>query len=206
MNRQTTKEIIEFLKSEVEPFDDSVYGTSYRASVLLTDDTFLPCVIFRNPQRLIDLAIRRFDEERKGKGIFSKSSGPGYSNIVKTFVTRGNCINDYDILKVEKSNFVLPKTILDEIQGETTMGWTGFAIKMKDGKHFSFGTSYHFDFFSMPNGYSPNDMVEVINHSYTTKEGELRQHPASFLDTPNDYDRTLIYRERPFFECYVDGL
>jgi hypothetical protein len=111
-----------------------------------------------------------------------------------------------DILRVEKSNFVLPEIILEQIEGETTMGWTGFAAKMKDGKYFSFGTSSYFDFFSVPTGYSPDDIVEVISHSYTTKDGELRHHTVPFLDTPNDYDRTLIYRERPFFECYVDGL
>jgi len=167
MTRQTTEEIIEFLKENVEPLADNGYGLGYRASVYLTDNTYLPCVIFRNPKTIIELAIRRFDEERKGKGIFSRGSGLGYNDIVKTFVTSGNCINDYDIRKVEKSKYVLPTDIQGKIRGETTMGWTGFVMKMKDGKHFSFGTSFHFEFFDMPENYTPSDIVEVINHSYT---------------------------------------
>lgn len=31
---------------------------------------------------------------------------------------------------------------LKTIRGETTMAWTGFAGRMKDGKIFGFGTSF----------------------------------------------------------------
>lgn len=206
MKRQSTEEIITFLKDNIEPLTDNAYGTGYRASVYLTDNTYLPCVIFRNPKTIIELAIKRFDQERKGKGLFAKGSGLGYNDIVKTFVTKGNCINDYDISRVEGSKYVLPADIQGQIRGETTMGWTGFAMKMKDGKYFSFGTSFHFEFFDMPESYTPSDIVEVINHSYTTRTGELRQHKVPFFEEPVDYDRTIIYRERPFFECFIDNL
>lgn len=206
MMRQTTGEIINFLKNNVEPLADNGYGLGYRASVYLSDNTYLPCVIFRNPKTVIELAIRRFDEERKGKGIFSRSSGLGYNDIVKTFVTSGNCTNDYDISRVEKSKYVLPANIQGQVRGETTMGWTGFVLKMKDGKHFSFGTSFHFEFFDIPENYTPSDIVEVVNHSYTTRTGEVRQHKVPFFEEPADYDRTIIYRERPFFECFMDNL
>ena len=178
----------------------------YRAAVYLTDNTYLPCVIFRNPKAVVELAIRRFDEERKGKGIFSKGSVIGYREIVKTFVTSGNCINDYDISRVEPSKYVLPKNIEAQIEGETTMGWTGFVAKMKDGKYVSFGTTYRFEFFNMPDNYSASDIVEIINHSYTTPSGELRQHDVPFSEEIPDYDQSLIYRDRPFFECYLDNL
>lgn len=206
MKRQTTEEIIKFLKDNVGPLADNAYGPGYRASVYLTDNTYLPCVIFRNPKIIIELAKRRFDEEKKGKGLFAKASGLGYSDIVKTFVTKGNCVNDYDIMRVEKSKYVLPTAIASQIRGETTMGWTGFAAKMKDGKYFSFGTSFHFEFFDMPDNYSSSDIIEIINHSYTTTSGELKQHKVPFFEEPVDYDKTIIHRERPFFECYIDDL
>lgn len=150
MPRQQVDQIIRFLINNIETLDDNVYGPGYRASVYLVDGTFLPCVIFRNPKTVVNLAMRRFKEEQSGKGIFSRSSGLGYADIVKSFVTKGNCINDYDIERVEKSKYAFPLKVQQQIHGETTMGWTGFAAKMKDGKHFGFGTSFHWEFFQMP--------------------------------------------------------
>ena len=86
MNSLPDEDICKFLKDNIQPLDDNAYGLGYRASATLKDGTFLPCVIFRNPATLIDLAMRRFKEERSGKSIFSKSSGLGYREIVKTFV------------------------------------------------------------------------------------------------------------------------
>lgn len=142
----------------------------------LTDGTFLPCIIFRNPKTKVNLAIRRFKEEQTGKGVFKHSSGLDYYDIVKSFVTNGNCINDYDIDRVEKSKFVFPLKIQSQIQGETTMGWTGYAAKMRDGRCFGFGTTFRWEFFQMPEGYSVDDIEEIINHSYVLQNGELRSH------------------------------
>lgn len=204
--QQQTEEIINFLKKNVEPLDDSAYGVGYKASVYLTDGTFLPCVIFRNSKTIVNLAIRRFKEEQSGKGIFNRVSGLGYADIVKSFVSKGNCINDYDIERVEKSNYAFPLAIQQQIQGETTMGWTGFGAKMKDGKHFGFGTRFHWEFFQMPEGYSVDDIDEIINHSYVLNSGELRNHKVPFFEYPEDYKDAVIFRERPFFECYLDNL
>lgn len=206
MSHQQADQIIKFLINNIEPLDDSAYGSGYRASVYLTDGTFLPCVIFRNPKTVVNLAMRRFKEEQSGKGIFNRPSGLGYADIVKSFVTKGNCINDYDIEKVEKSKYAFPLTILQQIHGETTMGWTGFAAKMKDGKHFGFGTSFHCEFFQMPDGYSVDDIKEIVNHSYVLSNGELRSHKVPFFEHPQDYKDAIIFRARPFFECYIDGL
>lgn len=74
---QQIDEIINFLKENIEPLEDNVYGVGYRASVYLKDGTFLPCVLFRNPNAVVNLAIRRFKEEKGGNGIFSKSRGVG---------------------------------------------------------------------------------------------------------------------------------
>src|SRR5688572_3797215 len=108
MKRQSTENIIKFLRDNIDPLNDNTYGVGYRASVYLIDGTFLPCVIFRNPKAVVDLAIRRFNEERTGKSIFSRQSGLGYYEIVKTFVASGNSINDFDIDSVEKSRFAFP--------------------------------------------------------------------------------------------------
>jgi hypothetical protein len=206
MRHQQSEDIIKFLKDNVEPLQDNSYGLGYRASVYLKDGTFLPCVIFRNPKTVVNLAIKRFKEEQTGKSIFNRSSGLGYYNIVKNFVTNGNCINDYDIDRVEKSKFAFPLTIQKQIQGETTMGWTGFAAKMKDGKIFGFGTTFLCEFFQMPDNYSVEEIVEIINHSYVLKTGELRSHREGPMTRPEEYKDAVVYRERLFFECYIDNL
>ena len=206
MKRQQTEGIIKFLKSNVEPHEDSSYGLGFRAAVYLNDGTYLPCVVFRNSGTIVNLAIRRFKEEQKGNGIFNKGSEVGYYNIVKNFVTTGNCINDCDIERVEKSKYAFPLAIQKQIKGETTMGWTGFAAKMKDGKIFGFGSTFSFEFFAMPDNYSVDDIVEIINHSYVLKTGELRSHRERPMTRPEEYKDAVVYRERPYFECFIDNL
>lgn len=63
MGTQPMEDTNKFLKDNVEPLDDNAFGLGYRVSVYLTDGTFLPCVIFRNSNTIVDLAIRRFKEE-----------------------------------------------------------------------------------------------------------------------------------------------
>jgi len=75
--------------------------------------------------------------------------------------------------------------VLKQVRGETSMGWTQFTGIMSDGKEFPFGTSFHTEFFQMPEGYVANDMAQV--HSHNRLPGEL-------------------LRERPFFVCYVEGI
>ncbi|MBO9573219.1 MAG: hypothetical protein J7497_13590 [Chitinophagaceae bacterium] len=172
--------IIQFLKDNIEPIPDSIFGDAYRASAYLTDGTFLPCVIFRNPRNVTNLAIRRFKEERRGKGILKRLTGGAYYNVVKGFVTNGNCINHYDVAEVEKSRYAFPLSIMKQINGETTMGWTGFSLRMKDGKYFGFGSTFRFDFFQMPENYLVDDIEEVINHSYVSDTGEVCYHRVPF--------------------------
>ena len=206
MKQLSIEEIIKFLKDNIEPYPDSTYGQGYRVSATLTDGTFIPCVMFFNASTIVELAIRRFKEEQSGKSIFSKSSGQGYADIVKTFVASGNCINYYDIAKLEKSKYAFPLNILTQIKGETTMSWTGFVLKMTDGKCFGFGTRFLNAFFAMPSNYSPNDIEEVINHSYISKTGEVCSHKVPFFDWPTDYDNDAVHHERPYFSCFIDHL
>ncbi len=58
MRQQQTEGIIKFLKDNIEPLEDNTYGLGYRASVFLTDRTFLPCVIFRNPRTIVNLQLK----------------------------------------------------------------------------------------------------------------------------------------------------
>ena len=50
------------------------------------------------------------------------------------------------------------------------------------------------------------DIDDIINHGYVLKTGELRSNEVPFFDSPDDYEDAVIYRERPFFECYLDDL
>jgi hypothetical protein len=202
---QTTEEIIKFLKGNVEIFSHH-YGPGYRTSAYLTDGTFLPCVMFCNPENKVRLAIKRFADEKVGNSIFRKSRESGYADIVKNFVTTGNLINNYDISRVEISRNALPLKILEQIHGETTMGWTGFVVRMKDQNVFGFGTRFRSEFFQMPEDYLPDDIAEIINHSYLSKTGQICAHTVPFLEWPEDYDDLNVFKERPYFDCFIDGL
>ena len=206
MSSLPDQDIIKFLKDNIQPLDDNAYGLGYRASATLKDGTFLPCVIFRNPAALINLAIRRFKEEQSGKSIFSKSSGLGYREIVKTFVASGNCVNHYDIAKVDKSRFAFPLDVQKQIKGETSMSWTAFVAKFKGGRHLSFGTTWNWEFFDLPDDFNAEDIVEIINHSYLLKTGEIVGHRSSFDRVTRKDEMEKIYSDRQFFECYVDNL
>lgn len=204
MEKQNSEDIIRFLTANIEPIEDSSYGKCYRASVFLTDGTYLPCVTFRNPSTIVELAIRRFKEEKSGNSIFSKSSRMGYQEIVKLFVTQGNCINDYDIAKVEKSKYSFSLETLKNIKGETKMSWTGFVAKMKDGKQFAFGTDFYFYFFDMPENYCADDIVEIMNHKYIDENNNLKNYHDP--DVYEIFKKEMVFKSKPFFDCFIDNL
>jgi hypothetical protein len=197
-----SKLLLDYIRSGVEPIRDSIYGNGYRCSVHLTDGTYLPCVILRNGGPVTDLALRRFEEEKKGKGIFRNNDA--YKRIVAHFLTSGNRVNAYDIERVEPSRFAIPLRLLSQIHGETTMSWTAFVLEMRDGMKLAFGTTFLFEFFNLPQPYTYNDVVAVHNHAYVSKTGELMQLRHGFTEQPTDYDRAAVHREMPYFVCYAD--
>jgi hypothetical protein len=154
----------------------------------------------------VDLAIIRFKDELTGRSVFKSNSGHGYFDIVKSFVTKGNCVNAYDVARVEKSRYAFPLAIQKKIVGETPMGWTGFAARMKGGKYVGFGSSFNREFFNMPDGYSTEEIEDIVDHSYVLDTGELRSHKRETMTFPEEYKKAVVYRDRPFFECYVDNL
>jgi hypothetical protein len=180
-----TKDIIKFIKKHIEPLPAyPPYGERYRVSATLTDGTHLPCVVIESASHIVDLALRRFEETRK-----SNDPQMGYRAIVASFVTRGNTVNDYDVKELAQSSFAIPLARMQEIKGETSMSWTEFYAVMKDGTEFYFGTTFLTEFFDMPQGYSAIDIVKII--PAVRGERSRQEH---------------VYREKPFFTCYVEDL
>lgn len=184
-------------------FFPSDIGQGYRCSATLSDGTHLPCVILRKPKEMVDLLLVRLEEERGGRGIFKQVSNDPYRKFVGTLFTGRNLIRDFDIKSVSPSPFAMPLDLLKQIKAESIMGWTGFVFEMTDGKLFSYGTTFNFEFFDLPEGYDFTDVKLIHNHSYLNENGDispLRGHAAGFLDTRS---KLIIYREKVFFECFV---
>jgi len=148
------------------------------------------------------MALRRFEEEKKRAGMFKKKDA--YRNIVGNFVVGGNTVNSYDIARVENSRYAIPIELLGQIKGETTMSWTGFVLEMRDGVLLSYGTTFLAEFFDIPAKYSFDDVVRIHNHSYVSKKGHLIALEEGYTENPEDYDRDAVYREKPYFVCYID--
>ncbi len=185
-------ELTDFLKTNIEPLSDQIYGNRYRAAARLADNTYLPCVVFqsRNPQ--VDLALRRFDQLR--------TQPSQYRMVVESFVSKGSHIADYEIKAVESSPFAWPLTILKQIHGETVMSWTAFVAEMKDGRMYSFGTTFCFEFFDLPTGYTHADIARIHSGMVYSPEQGLRDFSVDSLK------EIQVYREKPFFTCYLEQL
>jgi hypothetical protein len=180
-----TEEIVEFVKRNVEPLPASPpYGERYRIAGTLTDVTSLPCIVVESASATIDLALKRFEQTKT-----LNDPHMGYRAIVRTFVTRGNTVNDYDLRDLSVSPYAIPLSRVREIKGETSMSWTEFYAIMTDGREFRFGTRFLTEFFDMPLGYSAENIARIV----PSVRGELARQER-------------IYREKPFFNCYVDGL
>lgn len=198
----------EFVKQVVdttEPIEDPIYGPRYRCSLTLKDGTLLPCVILQSKERLVVLAKRRIKEELAGKGALG---GPDpYGQIVSLFVAGGDRVNDYNVASAGPSRFAIPRSLLSRIEGETTMGWTGWVFRMNDGSLFSYGSSFNMEFLQLPETYEFSDVKDVINHSFVNTSGSvvpLRVSPDAGL--PDPYPMGSVFRERVFFTCAVDEI
>ncbi|HSE20964.1 MAG TPA: hypothetical protein VLB68_04880 [Pyrinomonadaceae bacterium] len=185
----------------VEPIQDTIFGPRYRCSLTLKDGTFLPCAVLQSRERLVELAKRRIKEEMSLKGVIGMPDP--YGDIVRSFVSHGNRINDYDVSSASESKYAIPLPLLSQIEGETMMGWTGWVFKMKDGTFFSYGSTFHFEFFQLPEGHAFSDIREVINHSFVDSTGAVRSLKNS---GPKEYSIETVFRERVFFDCAVDGI
>ena len=189
MQRMKEKEIVEFVKARCEAIAGPAGDAAYRCGAHLKDGLTLPCVLIAQKTAWVQLALRRFQETKKdGNGLFRKKrfgQGFDYASIVESFVTAGNRLNSYDIDRLVISPFAIPLERLREVKGETSMSWTQFVGVMSDGQEFSFGTTFLTEFFQMPDGYVASDIVGIRSHA--RGEGQL-------------------FRERPYFTCFVEGL
>jgi hypothetical protein len=194
-------EFIKEIKNTIEPLKDDIYGPLYRCSLTLRDGTFLPCAVLQSRERLVELAKRRINEEMGRKGNLNVSDP--YGSIVSSFVAKGNRVNDYEVRSASESKYAIPLSLLSQIRSESRMGWTGWVFKMKDGKLFSYGSTFRFEFFQLPENYSFADVVEVINHSFLDASGTVRSLRNG---NAGNYDVNAVFRERVYFICAVDGL
>ncbi len=189
-------ELIRVLRGEFSDMTDGKERPTFRCSAYLKDGLYLPCVSFEASEDRLALALRRFDETRadqqkplwKGPKKFGK--GLQYQDVVKSFVCSKSSVEWHHVARIERSPFALAHERLVEVKGETSMSWTQFTGRMSDGAEFEFGTLWSQEFFAMPDGYSAADVVKII--------------PAERGTRPKDGQ--TIYRERPFFTCYLDGL
>ena len=97
-----SKILREYLASSAQDFPDDAYGTVRRCSLTLNDGVVLPCAVIREKSVIVDMAIRRFKEEKDGKGALRLFKEP-YREIVGNFVAEGNCVDGNDIKAVGPS-------------------------------------------------------------------------------------------------------
>lgn len=187
-----TSEIAAFLKNNSEPLKDRFRGDRYRASVFLKDGTYLPCVAFESKQLRVELALRRFDEER--------NQSSQYPTVVEAFVAAGSCLANYQIQAVEPSPFAWPLETLKTIHGETTMGWTAFVVEMQDGTRHAYGTSYSFEFFDLLKGYTSANIAQIHSGMVYSPAGGMVPFSR------NARQEIQTYREKPYFTCYLPEL
>ncbi len=187
--------MIDFARMSLEPVNDLTGSASYRCAAYLNDGLYLPCVVLAQADPWTDLAFRRFKQTSKEPTVWSVlSSSPlvptkEYRDIVKHFTTGGNRVNHFDVERLEESPYAIARERLAEIRGETSMAWTQFTVEMSDGSKHQFGTTFLTEFFQMPDGYVSKDIVKIHPHPQLAPRAE-----------------GVVYRERPFFTCFLDGL
>jgi hypothetical protein len=80
-------------------------------------------------------------------------------------------------------------------------------FEMTDGRVFSYGSTFNFEFFQLPEEYAFDNVRAVHNHSYVSAAGKICPLPTGMPSSiPNDYDREAIFRDWPYFVCNIDGI
>src|SRR5262249_26098629 len=153
--------------------------------------------------KLVELAKRRIREEIDGKGRIGGNDP--FGQLLSSFIAGGNRVNDYDVKSATPSRYAPPLSLLKQIRGETTMAWTGWVFEMSDGALFSYGSSFHMEFFDLPPNYTFDDVVKVHNHSFVSESGTLIALTEGGL-IPSEYPKDKLLRERVFFNCAIEGI
>src|SRR5262249_38143101 len=135
------------------------------AAARLGDRAHFPCVEFKSASQRVDHAIRRFDEARDG------ITGCTYREMVRLHLCVNNLISPYCIVGVEQSPYALRgnhKEILHdafEALGLDVYGnYLPFVAAMEDGKKFGFAFTVdpETNFLNLPDGYTADQIIEVI--------------------------------------------
>ncbi len=184
-------EIMDFLSENIEPIEDGFYGKCYRAAVTLEGGIFLPCVVFSEAEKLIELAEKRL-----------KDSEP--HQVLESFLLKRNTINFSSVEKIEKSRNAIPLETLRKVHGETLPSFTGFVLKMRDGKLFNFGTHFSADFFEVPDDFYFCDVQEVISNSFADEHGEIHEYRKfRLIEVAEILKKNKIHFSMDYFTCYV---
>jgi len=203
MKSKNNNELVTFLKDNIEPYEDEFDGIMYRTAVYLIDGTYLPCVIFKNAELKVKKLQQHF-RNRRPTWSFAKDSRISDLEVSMEFLL-GNRISDHNIVKIEKSKYAFPNSILKQIKAPVLSG-AGFAAKMNDGKYVGFhsniGTDY---FFSMPIEYTVNNIVEIILDGYVLENGQMQI--TKYEGTSTKYiNEAVFYEPQLHFDCYIEGL
>ena len=188
MKEEDRERIVNWLKREIEPISDFDGNPEYPCAVILQDDTIMECAVIKSKEvklhcaigRVLDADLTEIDRTSEWTPLNK------IDLIMEALVTNNNSINSYNIKSVFKSKFAIPQSIQQQITGETRMSWTQFTGEMDDGNKFNFGTSYHRTFFNMPSGYTSQNLKRIEMHK--------------------QIDNQKIYRERSFFEIFIEHL
>jgi hypothetical protein len=126
----------------------------------------------------------------------------GYRGVVKSFVTRGNAVNDYDLRELSLSRFAIPLARAREIGGETSMSWTEFYATMRTGREFRFGTTFLTELFDMTATPHPTSSglfrrFMESSHGLRGSIGRSRSSPVLWTDYEGQLQGDLTALEIP---------
>lgn len=208
-------EIIQYLFHSGLPYQYNLPDTQeepeYLGAVRLLGGAYLPCVTFRDKREYFRKTIPYLENLRKQYGIGSE---PYQQQCELILLGLGNgIVHPYTISAIEKSIHAVPMDIYNQLDGPTGRNGMCFVAEMKDGKF----TAYHDEilmgsFWEMPPGYSGEDIVNLWNHSYLTKEGKIALYGEGDDDCPDEQylayksNHAVELRAVPYFVCYVEGL
>ena len=181
---------------------DTGEGPVHRCAARLKDGTELPCVVLKPCAPRVDLAVQRFCED-----IVTRAMDALDGQALAPFLTGEMQVAAYNIASVRPSPFAVPAALLEQIEGETFMGWTAFVFQMADGAMFNYGTAWHLMFLELPEGYGFGDVVRVHNNAVARADGSLVDvyADAERYHAICEEDGLRVFGPRIPFDCYYDA-
>lgn len=182
--------IPKLIQAGIEEVPEEFGGPGYRCAVWLKDGTYLPCVFVQKIGPIADRLRDLVNDEFQRNGQYDARTCDPVREFLKSRLSTGIQIPAYEIERVEPSRFAIPISLLAQVTGETAMSLWVFFLETADRRRFEFSGAHLCSmlFFGLPDGVEFTDFNAVRNF----KRGQrLPKCEASF-------------RERAFFDCYVD--